>query len=58
MALGGGIWTSQNKILPGTYQNFVSAKVTGIGAGDRGVCAIPFTGDWGCLLYTSDAADE
>lgn len=47
MALGGGIWTSQNKILPGTYQNFVSAKVTGIGACDRGVCAIPFTGDWG-----------
>ena len=26
MALGGGIFTSQNKILPGTYINFVSAK--------------------------------
>ena len=25
MALGGGIWTAQNKGLPGTYINFSSA---------------------------------
>ena len=26
MALGGGTWLVQNKVLPGTYINFVSAK--------------------------------
>lgn len=44
--LGGGTFVTQNKILPGSYINFVSAaraKATQ----DRGVSAIPFELDWG-----------
>ena len=26
MALGGGTWTAQNKVLPGAYINFISAS--------------------------------
>lgn len=47
MALGGGQWTSQNKILPGTYINFISATSVTSAVSDRGVVAIPLTLDWG-----------
>ena len=47
MALGGGTWTSQDKVLPGSYINFVSADKAGITLSDRGVCAIPMELDWG-----------
>lgn len=47
MALGGGLWTSQNKVLPGAYINFVSADRTGLNLSERGVCAIPMILDWG-----------
>lgn len=39
--LGGGIWVTQNKTLPGSYINFVSVSTTANSAlGDRGVVAI------------------
>lgn len=42
MALGGGIWTTQNKVLPGSYINFVNASKATSTVGDRGVVAIPY----------------
>lgn len=47
MALGGGLWTSQNKVLPGTYINFSNAaKATSL-LSERGIVAMPMTLDWG-----------
>lgn len=47
MALGGGTWSQQNKVLPGAYINFVSAGKAGITLSERGVCAIPMELNWG-----------
>ncbi len=47
MALGGGTFTLQNKVLPGSYINFVSAANASITLSDRGVVAMPFVADWG-----------
>lgn len=44
--LGGGTFTSQNKILPGTYVNVVSAVHAGSNA-TNGVVAMPLTLNWG-----------
>jgi len=46
MGLGGGAFTTQNKILPGSYMNFVSLS-RAAAAPDRGVVAIPLELDWG-----------
>lgn len=45
--LGGGSFTVQNKVLPGTYINFVSAANTGSALSDRGIVAVPLVLDWG-----------
>ena len=37
MAYGGGTWLTQNKVLPGTYINFVSAAVAYVNIADRGL---------------------
>lgn len=47
MALGGGIYTSQNKKLPGAYINFVSAARASAALSDRGFAAMPLVLDWG-----------
>lgn len=47
MALGGGTFITQNKVLPGSYINFVSTANAGLVFGDRGVCAAPLNLDWG-----------
>ena len=47
MALGGGTFTAQNKVLPGTYINFVSTPTTVSGLGERGVVALPIPLTWG-----------
>lgn len=39
--LGGGIFVTQNKTLPGSYINFVSASKATATLGERGVVAIP-----------------
>lgn len=49
MALGGGIFTSQNKILPGAYINFVSASRGGAELGERGFVALPIALSWGVV---------
>ena len=45
--LGGGIFTVQNKLLPGAYINFVSAAGSASALSDRGIVAVPLTMDWG-----------
>ncbi|KXG78287.1 phage tail sheath family protein [Thermotalea metallivorans] len=47
MALGGGTWLVQNKVLPGSYINFVSAARASAALSDRGYVAIPLELDWG-----------
>ena len=47
MALGGGTFTTQNKVLPGTYINFISAPTTTSGLGERGIVALPIALTWG-----------
>lgn len=47
MALGGGTFTVQNKVLPGAYINFVSAARATNVFGDRGYCAFALKLSWG-----------
>ena len=47
MALGGGTFTMQNKILPGSYINFVSAAKASASLSDRGIATMPLELDWG-----------
>ena len=47
MALGGGNWIGQNKILPGAYINFVNAARAASILSNRGIGAIPLELDWG-----------
>ena len=47
MTLGGGTFTTQNKVLPGAYINFVSAALASSALSDRGIATIPLELDWG-----------
>ncbi len=47
MALGGGVFLTQNKVLPGTYMNFVSASKASASISDRGIATMPLVLDWG-----------
>lgn len=47
MALGGGIWTKQDKILPGAYTVFSNVKKATASLSDRGVVALPIILKWG-----------
>jgi len=47
MALGGGTFTAQNKVLPGAYINFVSVSNASSVLSERGICAIGLELDWG-----------
>lgn len=47
MALGGGTFLAQNKVLPGSYINFVSASKASATLSDRGVATMPLSLDWG-----------
>lgn len=47
MALGGGTWTVQDKVLPGTYINFASRVQAAAVLSDRGIAAAPFVLSWG-----------
>ena len=56
--IGGGNFTLQNKVLPGTYVNFVSAS-GGVSAGSRGVASVPVELNWGAedTIIKMDAGD-
>lgn len=47
MALGGGSWLTQNKVLPGAYINFISRGKASAALSDRGIAAAPFALSWG-----------
>lgn len=47
MALGGGAFVTQNKVLPGAYINFVSAANASATLSDRGIATMPLELDWG-----------
>lgn len=47
MALGGGTFLTQNKVLPGTYINFVSVASANANLSDRGIATMPLELDWG-----------
>ena len=47
MALGGGTFQVQNKVLPGCYINFVSAARATATLSDRGYAAMPLELAWG-----------
>ena len=47
MAYGGGTWLVQNKVLPGTYINFISKERAELVFSDRGYAALGVELDWG-----------
>ncbi|WP_445477986.1 phage tail sheath family protein [Lysinibacillus irui] len=47
MALGGGVFLTQNKVLPGTYHNFISAARAFVNLSNRGYVGLPIALDWG-----------
>lgn len=47
MPLGGGTFLTQNKVLPGSYINFVSLARANANLSSRGVVAMPLELDWG-----------
>ena len=47
MAIGGGTFLTQNRVLPGTYINFVSAASASVSLSDRGYVALALALPWG-----------
>lgn len=47
MALGGGTFLTQNKVVPGSYINFISAARASAAVSDRGIATVPLLLDWG-----------
>jgi hypothetical protein len=47
MALGGGTFLTQNKTIPGTYHNFISAARAFVNLSERGYVGLPMVLDWG-----------
>ncbi|MCL2568595.1 MAG: phage tail sheath family protein [Oscillospiraceae bacterium] len=47
MGIGGGTFLSQNKVLPGTYINVVSAASASVALSDRGTVAMALSLPWG-----------
>ncbi|WP_458406719.1 phage tail sheath family protein [Anaerotignum sp.] len=58
MALGGGTFLVQNKVLPGAYINFVSRPRAMGSLGERGVVCVGMELEWGAEgMRTVEAAD-
>lgn len=55
----GGTFTSQNKVLPGAYINFISAARAAAALGGRGVATMPLALDWGpdYMIFTVEQED-
>lgn len=58
MALGGGTFTTQNKALPGTYVNFVSASSANAALSERGIATMPLELDWGASGEVFEVSSE
>jgi len=59
MALGGGTFLVQNKVLPGAYINFISVPHASAALSDRGYATIPLPMSWGPEgeMFTVELAD-
>ena len=59
MALGGGTFIAQNKVLPGAYVNFVSLASASAALSDRGIATMPLELDFGVEgeVFTVTQAD-
>lgn len=59
MALGGGTFLVQNKVLPGAYINFVSKARASATLSDRGYATVPLFLDWGAegVIFAVENAD-
>lgn len=59
MALGGGTFITQNKVLPGAYVNFISVAQASAALSERGTATLPLSLDWGPedKIFTVEAAD-
>ncbi len=58
MALGGGSFLTQNKVIPGSYINFVSAAKASANLSDRGFVAVPLNLNWGKEGFTEVGSGE
>lgn len=58
MALGGGSFILQNKVLPGTYINFISKAAATNAFAERGKVAIGLELDWGDLFVQLDKSSD
>ena len=58
MALGGGSFVTQNKLIPGSYINFVSAAKASAVLADRGTVVLPLSLKWGKAGFTEVTAGE
>lgn len=58
MALGGGTFTTQNKVLPGAYINVISAAGSVVTMGERGTVALPIALNWSKSGVFTVTADE
>lgn len=58
MALGGGTFVTQNKVLPGSYINFVSAARASATLSDRGTAALALELDWGVDAVFTVTSEE
>lgn len=59
MALGGGTFLTQNKVLPGAYMNFVSVAYASATLSDRGTATLALDMNWGPEgeMFTVELAD-
>lgn len=59
MALGGGTYVTQNKVLPGAYFQFISKATATASLSGRGVAAMALEMDWGKddAIITVEAGD-
>ncbi len=58
MALGGGVFTSQTKVLPGSYINVVSKAQAVSNLGERGTVALPIALTWAKTGVFTVTAEE
>lgn len=58
MALGGGTFTTQDKVLPGAYMNFVSLKAASASLSDRGIATMAVELDWGIENEVFEVSNE
>lgn len=56
--LGGGTYITQNKTLPGSYINFVSASRASGALSERGIVAMPLILDWGAENEVIEVTSE